>query len=204
MPTRIKLITALLALYIAGALIPIGGDHAMPARRAPAANEAATRPPAPIAPIAPIAPRPTRPTRPRAPAFAEPQPARAPQAEPVEPLAHGSPSFAQPATIETEAPSGGPPPPDEFAALELQWQRESDDVRGSEAQRAKLMTLFDELQLPGELIRDVRCRRSVCRFAIEASDMLRLAGLAGRVQASDPPVSFRVQDGQAFAYVPRG
>jgi len=56
--------------------------------------------------------------------------------------------------------------PDNFVALQQQWERESDDPMSSEAQRAELTSLFEELQLPNELIRDIRCRPSVCRIAV--------------------------------------
>lgn len=102
----------------------------------------------------------------------------------------------------------GDPAPDlnidqKLADMERQWQNESDDPRWTVRERANTIDVLSRMQVPAEVLRDVRCRSSLCRITVDAADPMRLAGLAGYLSHQDPPVSFRIQDGQAFAYVPR-
>lgn len=101
---------------------------------------------------------------------------------------------------------GAPPDPqldDKLAEFERQWQSESDDPRWTEVERNSAAQLFAKLSVPEELLRDVRCRRSLCRITLDANDPLRLAGLASHVSESDSSIKFRMQDGEAFAYLQR-
>jgi hypothetical protein len=195
---HLKILAALLALYAFIALVPLSESEPPRAHAARAPEEAPASEPR-VTPVVPV-PRPER--RPDPPAAIAANVARARE----RPLAQQSSVTNEAADDEPEVFDGPPPDPfvdQKITAVREQWERESDDLEWSKKAREETIALFAKQQLPEELLHDVRCRRTVCRIAVDATDPMRMAGLAQHLQDKVPDAYFSVIEDEAFAYVPR-
>jgi hypothetical protein len=194
---RFKVILALLATYAVVAVIRFPNMGSPRAARPSRSNDV-------LADDGPITARAPAPPAPRS----EPRPRRELAPDVTENSGVVSEPARQAAIVDGapyafDGESGDPFVDQKISAIREQWERESDDPTWSEQARGETLALFAEHHVPGELLHDVRCRRTVCRISVDATDRLRMAGLAQHLTDNVPSAYFSIVEDQAFAYVPR-